>query len=153
MPTPDFSNAPNAARARRECDELDAIKANIAGPGGAAARFRRQHGHLSDFIISELKLGNDYTAVLSGFGPSFALAIVTACLNSPVTRPEELAKLFVKRLIDDVRGQFDRLKDGRMNDAKEGFITVEGDKITDTDFRTDLAKQLWPRKPEPDDEP
>jgi hypothetical protein len=140
MTHPDYSQAPIAGAARREAEAQDRIKAKLPGPDGAGARFRQQHGYLVDFILSEMKLGNDYRSVLAGFGPNFGLAIVTMAMNSPVKQPDKLCMLFLERLADDVRSHLDRLREGGMNHL-EGLVDIGGDgTLTDSDFLADLPK-------------
>jgi hypothetical protein len=140
MTHPDYSKAPAADAMRRASEARDRIKAKLPGPDGAAARFRQQHGNLGDFILSEMNLGNDYRSVLTGFGPNFALAIVTMAMNSPVKQPDKLCILFLERLADDVRSHLDRLRNSGMS-HQEGFVDIGDDgTLTDSDFRDELPK-------------
>jgi hypothetical protein len=131
-----FADAPWHSAIRERTNAEDKIKALIPGAEGAGARFRQQHGHLSDFVLKELAQETPFGGIAFGMGSNFANGIVNFAMNTD--HPEAAALSLLKKIGEQVREEIQRVKETPDMD-REGFVVVSDGKISDYKVEHDLG--------------
>jgi hypothetical protein len=132
--TIDLSAAPEARKFREAQIRRDLKRARERTQAGAEARFRLQHGMLTEFLIAERARDAPLSHIVAGYGRNFEDAIVDIARNTK--SPAKFAASFLERLAERVA---QRLK---VPDPDVGFalVDVHDGEIKDYDFRKALRK-------------
>jgi hypothetical protein len=132
--TIDLSAAPEAKKFREEQIRRDLEHAQERTQAGAEARFRLQHGMLTEFLIAEYARGTPLSHIVAGYGRNFEDAIVDVARNTKA--PAKFAVDFIGRLAERVAQRL------AVPDPDVGFalVDVHDGEIKDYDFRTGLRK-------------
>jgi hypothetical protein len=115
-----FKHAPQQARLRDKVLAEDARNAWRDDAKGVCARFRLQHGHMPEFIASEIARGTDINAYAEGLTKCIALLIATFAINT--NKPALNAIRFLQGLTDETRRVIEHCQEGGV---EGGFVMVD----------------------------
>jgi hypothetical protein len=132
--TIDLSAAPEARKFREAQIRRDLKRAHERSQAGAEARFRLQHGMLTEFLIAERARDTPLAQIVAGYGRNFEDAIVDVARNTKA--PAKFAAGFIGRLAERVAQRL-AVPDP---DVEFALVDVHDGEIKDYDFRTELRK-------------
>jgi hypothetical protein len=114
-----FKHAPQQAKMHDKVIAEDKRNAWRDDARGVCARFRLQHGHMPEFIASEIARGTNINAYAEGLTNCIALLSATFAINT--NKPTLNAIRFMQELIDETRRIIETCQTG---DVDGGFVKV-----------------------------
>jgi hypothetical protein len=114
-----FKHAPQQAKMHDKVIAEDKRNAWRDDAKGVAARVRLQHGHIPEFIASEVARGTDINTYAEGITKNLALVIATFAINT--NSPALTAIRFLQELMDETRRIIETCQTG---DVDGGFVKV-----------------------------
>jgi hypothetical protein len=132
-----FAHAPQQARIRDKAIARDKRNAWRDDAKGVSARFRLQHGHLPEFIASEIARGTGITDYAEGLTKCIAHLIATFAINT--SSPGVSAIRFLRELVEETKVVLEGCQEGGVEGS---FIIVDkktGD-IVDADLLAGLKQ-------------